>query len=444
MSTPGLAEDSRLNGSIEESTSALEGDEGDRTQGDPSAATPTSNSPIAGQHLPLYTDMLTQTEPGQRPPIELRAHFEDFAAQLRLHRHNQHKRRMLEHRRQYLQKAVALSGRLQRLTSWVQDGLVEISRNDDSSNTSSFVRVQQHIQDLSDVCVSQWNHEIQALDPVNSLHDLDHPPSDDTFLDRLSPASQRECLDFLHAIRSTPRYLIDRFKAVSPAQLQALSTTPRYSSLPTSILESLSQNSGKSSLRRQRIQSYSKSLELYATSFERQNAINFLLFNCFGSDDPENTLRTSTWASICAGLFEEARPAFNAIIYQVLSGFVNLGSWPARERVDLFLMDVLQRGAFVVEPFDVNRSTSSLHSSLSDHVETDQTREFFDDAVARLFDILYFEGGIPEKALELARVIEGRLEDPELQNEFRTFFIFEWFIRYFLKITINTPEVRAH
>jgi hypothetical protein len=444
MSTSGPTEDARISAGIAQSTLALEGNEGGRRQGNPSAAaTPTSHSPIRAQRLPLYTNMPTQTDPDQQSPVQLRAHFDEFASQLRLHRHNQHKRWMLEHRRQHLQKAVALSGRLQRLSFWVHDGLVEISRNDDSSSTSSFVRVQQHLQDLSDVCVSQWNHEIQALDPVNTLHEPDRPSSEQSFLDRLSPASQRECLEFLHAIRSTPRYLTDRFKAVSPAQLQALSTPPRYQNLHPSILESLSQNSGKSSLRRQRILSYSKSLEVYATSFERQNAINFLLFNCFGSDDAENALRTSTWASICAALFEEARPAFKAIVYQVFSGFVTLGSWPARERVHLFLMDVLQRGAFVIEPFDSNRSTSSFQSSLSDHVETDQTREFFDDAVARLFEILYFEGGIPEKALDLARAIEGKLEDPELQSEFRNFFIFEWFIRYFLKITIHTPEVRS-
>ena len=376
-------------------------------------------------------------------PVELRIHFEDFAAHLRQHRHNEHKRRMLEHRRRHLQKAVALSGRLQRLSSWVHDGLVEISRNDDSSTTSSFVRVQQNLQDLSDVCISQWNHEIQALDPVNSSEPLESSPASATFLDKLSPESQRECLDFLHAVRSKPRYLIDRFKAVSPAQLSALSTSPRYQNLPSSILASLSQNSGRSSQKRHRLQSYSKSLETYATSFERRNAITFLLYNCFGSDKREDGLQISTWASICAGLFQESRPAFDAIAHQVLSGFVPLGKWKARERIHLFLMDILQRGAFLTEPFDggTNRSTTSIQSSLSDHVETDETRQFFDAAVADLFQILCFEGGIPSKALELARAIEGKLDDPYLQSDFRTMFFFDWFLRYFLKITLNFPEV---
>ena len=402
----------------------------------------TSKTPTPSlRHAHGTTNMATQTTVEERAPVELRAHFEDFAAQLRLYRHNEYKRRMLEHRRQHLQKAVALSGRLQRLSSWVHDGLVEVSRNDDSSNTTSFVRVQQHLQDLSDVCISQWNHDIQALDPINLTEPLETPPMTASFLDKMSSDSQRDCLDFLHAIRSNPRYLIDRFKAVSPAQLSALSTSPRYQNLPSSILASLSQNSGRSSQRRQRIQSYSKSLETYATSFERKNAITFLLYNCFGSDQKEEDLRVSTWASVCAGLFQESRPAFEAIIHQVLSGFVPLGRWEARERVHLFLMDLLQRGAFLTEPVDGNRSTGSIQSSLSDHVETDATRDFFDAAVVDLFHILYWEGGYPSKALELAQAIHGMLGDPELQSDFRTFFFFDWFLSYFLRISLNTPEV---
>ena len=402
-------------------------------------STPRASTPSL-RHTPTTINMATQTTVDDRAPVELRAHFEDFAAQLRLHRNNEYKRRMLEHRRLHLQKAVALSGRLQRLSSWVHDGLVEVSRNDDSSSASSFVRVQQHLQDLSDVCVSQWNHEIQALDPVNTTETLESLPSTASFLDRLSSESQHDCLDFLHAVRCSPRYLIDRFKAVSPAQLSALSTSPRYQKLPSSILTSLSQNSGRSSQKRHRIQSYSQSLETYATSFERKNAITFLLYNCFGSDQKEDSLRISTWASICAGLFQESRPAFEAIIHQVLSGFVPLGKWHARERINLFLMDVLQRGAFLTEPVDGNRSTTSLQSSFSDHIETDETREFFDAAVTELFDNLYWEGGIPSKALELAKAIEGNLNDPYLQNDFRRVFFFDWFLRYFLRITLNSPE----
>ena len=439
MSTPGPQERSGIVQSHD--TSAEGSDEGGSGLGSRTSIMSSSRTPTPSrQQSRGISHIATQTEAQERAPVELRAHFQDFAAQLRLHRHNEHKRRMLEHRRQHLQKAVALSGRLQRLSSWIHDGLVEVSRNDDSTNASSFVRVQQHLQDLSDVCISQWNHEIQALDPVNSTEVLDTRPKSASFLEKLSPESQHDCLDFLHAVRSNPRYLIDRFKAVAPAQLSALSTSPRYQNLPSSILASLSQNSGRSSQKRQRIQSYSKSLEIYATSFERKNAITFLLYNSFGSDQQEDKLRISTWAAICAGLFRESRSAFDAIIHQVLSGFVPLGRWQARERIHLFLMDVLQRGAFLTEPFDANRSTTSVQSTFSDNIETDDTREFFDAAVADLFHILFWEGGFPSKALELAQAIEGKLEDPYLQSDFRNAFFFDWFLSYFLRISLNFPE----
>ena len=417
-------------------------DEGDSGRSRGFEAIPTSkenNIPTQESHAPA--EMASRPRRAERPPIDLRVHFEDFATQLRAHRQNEHKRRMLEHRRRHLQKAVALSGRLQRLRSWVHDGLVEVSRNDDSSSTSSFVRVQQHLQEVSDVCVSHWNHDIQALDPVNSFDSSEIQPEAESFLQRLSAESRHDCLDFLHSIRSTPRYLVDRFKAVSPAQLSALSTSPRYHSLPTSILASLSQNSGRSSTKRQRILSYSKNLELYASSFERKNAITFLLYNCFGSSEAEHQLRIATWSSICARLFEENRQAFFAIFHQVMSGFVPLGRWPARERLHLFLMDILQRGAFLVESFDGNHSTASLQSSLSDYIETDQSREFFEGAVAEFFRILLVEGGLPAMALELAQAIVGKLATEHLQSDFRTIFFFDWFIDYFLRIVMHFPEV---
>jgi hypothetical protein len=383
----------------------------------------------------------TAAEEQMVAPVDLRLHFEDFASQLRLHRHQEHKRRMLGHRRQCLQKAVALSGRLQRLSSWVHDGLVEISKPDDTVDTSSFVRVQQHLQDLSDVCFSQWNHDIQALDPINSSELGEACLASDSFLTKLSPDSRRECLDFLHMIRSSPRYLVDRFKAVSTAQISALSTSPRYSTLPSNILASLSQNSGRSSQKRLRVQSYSKSLEIYANSFERKNALNFLLYNCYGSDEAEHSLRITNWASVCAALFQESRPAFDAIIHQVFNAFVPLGTWPVRERLNLFLMDFLQRGTFLTESSSTNRSSHSLHSILSETIETTETRDFFEAGITELFDLLTYEGGIPTKVLQLARAIVGKFDNPQMQENFRGVFFFDWYIRHFLRIALNCPEV---
>ena len=355
---------------------------------------------------PMRTDTATQTMLEARSPVEMRVHFDEFAAQLRSHRDREHKTRMLEHRRKGLRKGVALSARLQRLTSWIHDGLVEIGNHHDAT---SFVHVHQNLQDLTDICFAHWNQEIQAMDPVNLGSRADPTSEPESILTKLTPEARKDCLNFMHSVRSNPRFLIDRFKAVSPSQLATLSTSPKYQDLSASVLTSLSQNRGRSS-QKKRVQSYSKVLDDYASSFERKNPMSFLLYNCFGTNSPsEEALRLSTWSSVCAGLYLEATPAFHSVIKQVLSNFSAMRGWRAKDRLELFLMDVLQRGAFLLEPVGEYRSKAVLQTYISDTLDTDEARDFFDDAARQLFAILSSEdGGYPLGALRILSCASGK------------------------------------
>jgi hypothetical protein len=369
-------------------------------------------------------------------PVEMRVHFDEFAAQLRLHRHGEHKRRMLEHRRTHLQKAVALSGRLRRLTSWLHDGLVEISK---FTNTADFVRVHEHLLNLTDVCFSRWSTDIRASDAVSS-----GAPSNTTtgdFLAKLSQSSQNDCLEFIRNVRSNPRFLIERFKAVSSAQLVALSTAPQYHDLGTYIT-SFSGSRGRVS-QRKRIQSYARNLEEYATTFERKNPMSFLLHNCFAASSPsENHLRLQTWSTICAEMYVEQGDAFLAFLHQILWEFSGTSSWRARDRLELFLMDTLQRGAFLLEPIgDIRKG--SLDSYIADTLDGGQAREFFDGAVRELFEILSLQdGGFPQGVLELLRAIVAKLPDEATQGRFRGYAVFDWLLQRFLRNAIEFPENR--
>ncbi|KIX09856.1 uncharacterized protein Z518_00937 [Rhinocladiella mackenziei CBS 650.93] len=370
------------------------------------------------------------------PFAHLRVHFEEFAAQLRLHRHHEYRKRMLSHRRNHLQNAVALSARLYRVGSWVHDGLVEISQQADANG---FTRVHQHMQDLVDLCYSQWNHEIHALDGTYTPK----PPTKHSFLSKLPAASQEDCLELIQTLRSNPRFLVERFKAMSPAQISALSTFPKFQELSESVLTSLSQNRGRAS-QKKRIKAYSKDLEDYASSFERSNPLTFLLYNVYGPfqgvQSYESQLRFSTWSTICSSLMMESEQAFYAIIGQVLSAFANLHEWPIKDRLELFLMRTLQRGAFLLDL--VENSAASPHSDLSfyDPFSTPQAQDFFDEAVKELFEILGCDGGIPTGALHLGRVIIGKFPTVDIQSQFRGHFFYQWFMRDFLRIAIAYPE----
>ncbi|KEF54538.1 uncharacterized protein A1O9_09705 [Exophiala aquamarina CBS 119918] len=367
----------------------------------------------------------------------MRVHFEEFAAQLRLRRHHEHRKRILSSRKRHLQNAVALSARLHRVGSWVHVGLVQISTQGDAAG---FSRVHQHMQDLIDLCLSQWSHEIQALDVQPSSKSADN----ESFLNQLQPAIRADCLDLIHTLRAKPSFLVEKFKAMSAAQISALSTFPRFSKLSDSVLSSLSQNRGRNS-QRKRIKAYSKELEEYASSFERSNPLSFLLHNVYGTSDDlrshESRLRISTWSSICASLMMESEPAYDEIIGHVLFAFASLYQWQIKDRLELFLMKILQEGAFLLDRPETSASASQFEFVGNfDAFGTPQAQEFFNEAVKDLLQLLACDDGIPPGALHLSRAIMAKLPSVEDQLKFRGDFIFKWFMRDFLRIALEFPE----
>ncbi|KIX98692.1 uncharacterized protein Z520_05993 [Fonsecaea multimorphosa CBS 102226] len=388
------------------------------------------------------------------PFAHMRVHFEDFAKQLRLHRHHEYRKRMLYHQRDGLRNAIALSGRLQRVGSWVHDGLVQISQQ---SDPSGFTRVHQHMQDLVTLCHSQWNYEIHALDSTSTV--ASKTPVKESFFARLSPAIQEDCLELVQTLRSNPRFLVERFKAMNPEQVKGLSTSPKFKKLPESVLESLSQNRGRESQRRRprssfrefeddtqliRSKAYSKELEDYASSFERSNPLSFLVHNIYGSTQDvlnnESQLRLYTWSTICANLMLESGPTFDAIIGEVLSVFAHLYEWQIKDRLEMFLMGSLQRGAFLYNSLESAAAAPRTDFGPLDPSNTPQAQAFFDAEVKELFQILCCDGGIPTGALCLGRAIIGKLPTVESQSAFRGHFFFRWFLQDFLRIAISFPE----
>jgi len=248
-------------------------------------------------------------------------------------------------------------------------------------------------------------------------------------------------LELIIALRSNPQFLVDRFRHLSRSQVATLTTKPKWEA-SESFLTSFSQDSGRQSQRRRRLQAYSKELEDYATSFERSNPLSFLLFNIYSHDataaSAESQLRLYTWSTICADLLECGAESYSSLYWQVLEAFSTTHGWPAKTRIELFLMDVLQRGAFLLED-DLSHSGKLGYNPLN----TDQAHEFFQSAVTDLYWILIESGTgcYPTGALSLARAILDRLSQDKHQRDFRGHFFGSWYLNHFLRAAIMYPEV---
>lgn len=380
------------------------------------------------------TESSSESRPTKRPRIS----FYDFAAQARLQEHHRHRERCLKERRRALQKSLSLSARLRRTSSWIQDGLVEISRHQDSAG---FARVFSHAQDLVDICYSHWNNDLQALDVVQSSDTtIPQRPGPPPFFDQLARPAQDDLLDLLSNLRSNPKFLIDRFRNLPRSQVATLASKPRWEA-HESFLASFSQDSGRSNQRQKRIQAYSRNLEDYASSFERSNPLSFLLHNLYSHgitpDSSECQLRLFTWSSVCAKLLEIGADSYNVLYWQVLEAFSVMQEWPAKTRLELFLTDLLQRGAALLDVESASRSRV-------DQLNTEQAHEFFEHAVLDLYWLLIEcqTGLYPTGALDLAQAILGKLTHPQAQSDFRSHFFHQWYINHFLKAAIMFPEVR--
>lgn len=381
----------------------------------------------------MQDESYDKPRPAKRPRIS----FYDFAAQARLHEHHERRQRSLNTRRRVLQKSISLSARLRRTSSWIQDGLVEISRHQDSAG---FARVFSHAQDLVDICYSHWSNDLQALDIVQSSDASTLSLSGQSpFFDQLARPAQDDLLALLSNLRGNPKFLIDRFRNLPRSQVATLASKPRWEA-HESFLASFSQDSGRSNQKQRRILAYSRNLEDYASSFERSNPLSFLLHNLYGHgitpDSIESRLRLFTWSSVCARLLEIGADSYNVLYWQVLEAFSAMQEWPAKTRLELFLTDLLQRGAALLD-------AETTSGSRRDQLNTEQAHEFFENAVLDLYWLLIEcqNGLYPTGALDLARAILGKLDHPQAQSDFRSHFFHQWYINHFLKAAIMFPEV---
>ena len=378
-----------------------------------------------------------------------RISFDEFATRYRLHKWQAHKTDQLKKRQIALRKWLALSLRLHRVGTWARESLVDMTGRNDKSG---FSRVHQCMLDLFETFYSHWRRDMLAFDPTVAQEGLRFPISSleasEALLPKLSTSSRTALFSFLNSVRSKPDYLVERIRSLNATQLAVLGSSLKPCEVQSS--SGLSFSSRSRSSPQKRMEAFSQGVEDYALAFERSNALSFLLFNGFDlNQNPstsESILRYDTWSAVCAGLYLESESRYMGFITQVIGGFALLSPWRARTRMELFLMDYLQRGAFLLEQVQSSSTASrgeNVRSVLFDPFRTDEAEEFLDGAVFEMFAILNDQdGGLPTNVLQLACAILFMLPSEEDQSRFRGHMFFQWYLRDFLKMIIMFPEVQ--
>ena len=425
-----------------------------------------SNPPAPPSSSPPSAMSVSQE---QLPP---KVSFEDFALSYRQNQHKQSQRKRLEHRLHATKVSIAVSARLARVGTAVQRGLVESLKQDDKIN---FVSLYHTLHDLQSSCESIASQSPRRQqDPLleDGLSDLDSVPdrSPDFFL-QLSPQSRSDLLDILHSVRTDPQFLFDRLRSLNSAQLASLlssATTLEARDPAFSSLSSSSSSSPSSSTSRSRTypfassfsssasasstsSSFSKrihsvpSIQDHALAFERRDPLATLLFNTYAAplatDTPEARLRVDVWSTVCANLITHGGNRYYPLIGHILSAWALRSDWKARPQFELYLMDILQTGAFLLEHIEAPPGLN-FGAEPIDPLKTDVAEEFFASSVDALFKLLDDpDAGLPRAVMEFASAILHKLDHTDSRNRFLEYLFVHWFFSKFLYGALTYPEV---
>ncbi|PYH98382.1 hypothetical protein BO71DRAFT_426194 [Aspergillus ellipticus CBS 707.79] len=380
--------------------------------------------------------------PTEQPKVS----FEELAVRYRQNQHKQSSRKRLEHRLHALKVSMGVSARLVRVGSVVQRGLVDRLKHDDKVN---FIALYHTLADLQESCDSAFRRHFHRQDPLEEWSPIresamDHSP--DFFL-QLSPQSRTDLLEILQLVRTNPQFILERLSSLAPAQLAALVSSASPSGDSGDIPSpSVSRSRNHSSFTK-RTSAASLPSKDRALTFERTDALSILLFNVYASpldsDTPEAQLRLDVWSTICAKLITDGGSRYYPLIGHILGSWATSSDWKAKPKFELYLMDILQTGAFLLEHVDTPPGMS-FDAELPDPLKTDVAEEFFASAVDALFQLLDDpDGGLPHAVMQLSCAILQKLDRQDGRDRFLEFLFVQWFFSKFLYSALTYPEAHG-
>jgi len=346
----------------------------------------------------------------------------------------------------------ALSARLVHCGELAHRTLVDNFRRDDKSNFGALYNA---IHDVRNSCDATRRYALLEPDlefGKSKSARLEKPMSFSTFLNEVPSKILDDLLEFISEIRTNPDFLATRILNLAPNELASL-TSFRLSLDPidSSVLPPKNGRpkvAGLATKPFQPQQQIPNPVERLL-SFQRHDPLAALIYTIFpnssGPDSAEDLRRTDVWATTCAKLFLEGKPGADWFIKYVLDAWAGMREWPGKAGLELYLMQVLQDGQFLLEKAEeqlARPGSQPLPRSTKDTIAAD---DFYDKAIKRLFEVVDDEpsaGGIPEGVLEIGNAIIRKLGDSKRHRTImQNFIIHRWFFSSFLLTAIIHPEV---
>jgi hypothetical protein len=355
------------------------------------------------------------------------------------------KQRYQEERRSHLRVrlhrwlvSAALSARLAHCGELAYRTLMEYFRSDHNDARKNFAILYNALHDVRSSCDATRRYALLESDLEHGktkLPKADIAPSL-TFMHEIPTKIRNELLAFLSELRNNPDFLAARIINLSQSELLALASF-RPPLEPDSVMAA---TKGGNATKKPPTPAPSPVERLL--SFQRHDPLSALIYTIFansaGPDSAEDLRRTEAWATVCARLITEAKQGTPTLVMSVLGAWAGMRDWPAKTNIELYLMQVLQEGQFLLDRGDQGKVMSEKELTYA-------TMEFFDRSIKGLFDVIDGEpsaGGMPEGVWEISTAIIKKVgKSKQLRNAAENLIILRWFFSAFLPNAIVYPEV---
>ncbi|KAF2871125.1 hypothetical protein BDV95DRAFT_595019 [Massariosphaeria phaeospora] len=342
----------------------------------------------------------------------------------------------------------ALSARLVHCGELAYRTLVDNFRSEDKK---SFGTLYNAINDVRNSCDATRRYALLEPDlefGKSRSAKNDKPQSFSTFINEVPSKILDDLLDFISEIRTNPDFLASRILSLSQQELASL-TSFRQAMDPIDSVMAMQARGKMVGSQKPGPQSPSPVERLL--SFQRHDPLAALIYTIFanssGPDSAEDLRRTDVWATTCAKLIMESRQGSDKFIKSVLDVWAGMREWSGRANLELYLMQVLQDGQFLLERAEEQSARSGAQPVPRSTKDTIAADDFFDKAVKRLFEVVDDEpsaGGIPEGVLEIGNAILRKLDETKnLRKGAQNFFVSRWLFSTFLLNAIIHPETHG-
>ncbi|KAK4996420.1 hypothetical protein LTR66_003974 [Elasticomyces elasticus] len=256
-------------------------------------------------------------------------------------------------------------------------------------------------------------------------------------------------LEFLSDLRTKPDFLADRILALTQKELGLLTASQALTGAKSSVFER-SEPVKASELYRRRLQHMSSaSLDGMQTG-QLRDVLSILMRGIYPTHivpgSAEDCRRTNTLATVCARLVTQQKAGSDTFILSLLDAWSGLRRWTGKQRFEMYLMETIQEGIFILEKPD--KQSFRVRTQLVDvQGENDQAavERFYERAVRGLLALLDDQPGIiPPGALEMGHAIARKLvESPKHLNGMPYFMTARWLFSTFLLDAMTYPEARG-